>query len=63
MEVAEEIETTGADICGENGEYHTFVFDGPLFKNPLNFHIGDKMKIDNFLVVPILSKGDSHELL
>ncbi|MBI4834917.1 MAG: diphthine--ammonia ligase [Planctomycetes bacterium] len=23
------------DICGENGEYHTFVFDGPLFKKPV----------------------------
>jgi len=22
----------GFHICGENGEYHTFVFDGPLFK-------------------------------
>jgi uncharacterized protein (TIGR00290 family) len=23
------------DICGESGEYHTFVFDGPLFKKPV----------------------------
>ena len=23
---------TGIDICGENGEYHTLVFDGPIFK-------------------------------
>lgn len=28
-----------ADICGENGEYHSFVFDGPLFKNPVDFQI------------------------
>ena len=23
------------DICGENGEYHSLVFDGPCFKEPL----------------------------
>lgn len=26
-----------ADLCGENGEYHTFVFDGPLFRQPVSF--------------------------
>jgi len=34
-ELAERIATTGADICGENGEYHTFVSDGPIFKTPV----------------------------
>ncbi|MDY0779928.1 diphthine--ammonia ligase [Tenacibaculum sp. IB213877] len=29
------------DICGENGEFHTFCYDGPIFKNPINFKIGD----------------------
>lgn len=29
------------DLCGENGEFHTFVFDGPLFKNPVNFELKD----------------------
>lgn len=29
------------DICGENGEYHTFVFDGPIFKYPINFKKGE----------------------
>ncbi|WP_113930574.1 ATP-binding protein [Bacillus sp. P14.5] len=27
----------GIDPCGENGEFHTFVYDGPLFKEPVNF--------------------------
>jgi len=31
------------DVCGENGEFHTFVFDGPIFKNPVNFEIGEKV--------------------
>ena len=25
------------DPCGENGEFHTFCFDGPIFKNPITF--------------------------
>ena len=29
------IAATGADICGENGEYHTLVTGGPLFRHPL----------------------------
>lgn len=35
--IIEDIKSTGADACGENGEYHTFVIDGPLFKNRINF--------------------------
>lgn len=31
----------GVDPCGENGEYHTFVFDGPIFKKPIPFEIGE----------------------
>lgn len=29
------------DPCGENGEFHTFVFDGPLFSKPVNFELGE----------------------
>jgi len=28
------------DPCGENGEFHTFVFDGPIFKRPIGFSRG-----------------------
>ena len=31
------------DPCGENGEFHTFVFDGPIFKKPVPFQIGEKV--------------------
>jgi len=31
------------DPCGENGEYHTFCFDGPIFKAPIPFNIGEKV--------------------
>jgi uncharacterized protein (TIGR00290 family) len=29
------------DPCGENGEYHTFVFDGPIFKTKINYELGE----------------------
>lgn len=31
------------DPCGENGEFHTFVFDGPIFSSPIDFTIGEKV--------------------
>lgn len=29
------------DVCGENGEFHTFTFDGPIFSKPIEFKIGE----------------------
>ncbi len=34
---------TNVDVCGENGEFHTFVYDGPIFKKPVEFEIGEKV--------------------
>ncbi len=31
----------GVDVCGENGEFHSFVFEGPVFKNPILFKKGE----------------------
>lgn len=31
----------GVDPCGENGEYHSFVFDGPVFSKPVSFVKGE----------------------
>jgi len=31
----------GVDPCGENGEFHTFVFDGPNFSEPVKFTLGE----------------------
>jgi uncharacterized protein (TIGR00290 family) len=36
----------GIDPCGENGEFHTFCFDGPIFKNPIDFTIGEKVYLE-----------------
>jgi uncharacterized protein (TIGR00290 family) len=29
------------DPCGENGEFHTFVFDGPIFRQPIAYELGE----------------------
>ena len=31
------------DPCGENGEFHSFAFAGPIFKEPVKFKIGEKI--------------------
>jgi uncharacterized protein (TIGR00290 family) len=33
----------GVDPCGENGEFHTFCFDGPIFSKPVPFTRGEKI--------------------
>ena len=38
----------GVDPCGENGEFHTFVFDGPVFKAQIQIRIGEKVIRDGF---------------
>lgn len=44
------------DLCGEKGEYHTFVYDGPFFKEPVQFIIGDKTLKDKYWVLEIKLK-------
>ena len=42
------------DPCGENGEFHTFVFDGPIFKSPIPFRVGEKVMRDGFCFCDLL---------
>ncbi|HEA30537.1 MAG TPA: diphthine--ammonia ligase [Leeuwenhoekiella sp.] len=46
----------GVDPCGENGEFHTFVYDGPIFKKPVLFETGARVKRD--LNTSSTEKGD-----
>ena len=39
----------GVDPCGENGEFHTFVFDGPIFRSPIPVRTGDVVDRDSFI--------------
>ena len=43
----DEIESFGCHPCGEAGEYHTFVTDGPVFRMPLKVTQSKKEKRDN----------------
>jgi uncharacterized protein (TIGR00290 family) len=45
-----------ADPCGENGEFHTFVFDGPIFHSPIPVRTGEIAKRDGFIFCDLLSK-------
>jgi uncharacterized protein (TIGR00290 family) len=36
------------DPCGENGEFHTFVYDGPIFQKPIRYRSGSIVTRDNF---------------
>jgi uncharacterized protein (TIGR00290 family) len=43
-----------ADPCGENGEFHTFVFDGPIFQSPIPVRTGDVVNRDGFIFCDLL---------
>ena len=45
---------SGVDPCGENGEFHTFVFDGPVFQQPINIRVGEKVVRDGFCFCDLL---------
>jgi uncharacterized protein (TIGR00290 family) len=42
------------DPCGENGEFHTFVFDGPIFRSPVAVKVGEVRERDCFVFCDLL---------
>ena len=46
------------DPCGEKGEYHTFVFEGPLFSKPVKFTKGKIHRMKNYTFLE-LAKGSN----
>jgi uncharacterized protein (TIGR00290 family) len=47
----------GVDPCGENGEFHTFVFDGPIFGSPVRFSFGEVVERNGFWFCDLLPDG------
>jgi uncharacterized protein (TIGR00290 family) len=45
----------GADPCGENGEFHTFVYEAPVFSKPLDVHTGEIVERDGFIFADVIS--------
>ena len=47
------------DPCGENGEFHTFVYDAPIFSQPVPFKMGDVvLRDDRFCFCDFLQPGE-----
>ena len=42
------------DPCGENGEFHSFAYDGPMFKNVVNIRVGETVTRDGFVFTDLL---------
>jgi diphthamide synthase (EF-2-diphthine--ammonia ligase) len=44
----------GVDPCGENGEFHSFAFAGPMFSAPLRVTAGEIVERDGFVFADLL---------
>jgi diphthamide synthase (EF-2-diphthine--ammonia ligase) len=44
----------GVDPCAENGEFHTFAWDGPMFSEPVSFRTGETVERDGFVFTDLL---------
>jgi len=42
------------DPCGENGEFHSFVYDGPMFRRPVAIQTGEIVERDGFVFADLL---------
>jgi uncharacterized protein (TIGR00290 family) len=51
------LESLPAEVgpCGENGEFHTFVYDAPVFSHPLEIQTGEVVERDGFVFADLLS--------
>lgn len=51
--VVKVMQERGIDVCGENGEYHTMVVDGPIFSHPIAYQLGSVLDFGNYSVIEI----------
>ncbi len=50
----------GVDPCGENGEFHTFVYDGPIFREPVAFTRGETVVREGFCFADLLPPAQTY---
>lgn len=55
-EIIREMKEINVDVCGENGEYHSIVLGGPLFKNPIDFECREILDFGNISAINIVFK-------
>lgn len=46
----------GIDPCGENGEFHSFAFAGPMFPKPIAVDVGETVERDGFVYADLTAK-------
>jgi len=51
----------GADPCGENGEFHTFAYQGPMFARGIGVQVGEVVERDGFVFADVVPSGASPE--
>jgi uncharacterized protein (TIGR00290 family) len=55
---------SGVDPCGENGEFHTFAYAGPMFRRPITARVGQIEERDGFVFADVLpAENDSDQSL
>lgn len=47
------IAAEGVDPCGENGEYHTFVYEGPIFRHKIEFNTENPSRTGKYVYLPL----------
>lgn len=52
----------GVDPCGENGEFHTLAYDGPMFLLPLAIKTGETVERDGFVFTDLLPVASSNDV-
>jgi uncharacterized protein (TIGR00290 family) len=54
IELMDELEALGIDSCGENGEFHTIVVDGPIFSSRVPVTFGEVRENDGYVFLNVL---------
>jgi diphthamide synthase (EF-2-diphthine--ammonia ligase) len=47
------------DPCGENGEFHSFVCDGPMFSRPVGVRVGEVVERDGFVFADLMANPNA----
>ena len=59
----ERMKRLGVDVSGENGEFHTFVYEGPIFTTPIPIKLGETADFGTHQAIDIIFTGKSKKLL
>ena len=56
IELMDELEALGIDSCGEGGEFHTVVVDGPIFNERMPIEFGNVIEKDDYVFMTVSIK-------